>query len=298
MRHAYLILAHHDFAVLAYLVQAIDDERNDIFIHFDTKVVDVPVISTCRSRLFYVKKRVDVRWGDVSIIKAEYALFEEALHSGESYGYYHLLSGVDLPIKSQNYIHDFFQRHKGTEFIGFNTAISSLEVNRKVQLYYLFPKSFRSNNSVLHITKRIIRGLAIRFQIFLGLGRSKNVNFKKGTQWLSVTEAFVKFIIPKKEEVIKRFRYTFCGDEIFLQTLCWESPFRNNVFDLADEGRSCLREIRWINNEIIDWQQEDFSELMQSDKIFARKFSSQHMNLVRKILDAIKKSRSDGFPLG
>ena len=33
MKHAYLIMAHHEFEVLGKLVQAIDDKRNDIFIH-------------------------------------------------------------------------------------------------------------------------------------------------------------------------------------------------------------------------------------------------------------------------
>lgn len=38
MKHAYLILAHNEFAVLKYLLQSIDDDRNDIFIHFDRKL--------------------------------------------------------------------------------------------------------------------------------------------------------------------------------------------------------------------------------------------------------------------
>lgn len=38
MKHAYLIMAHHEFEVLGKLVQALDDERNDIYIHFDKKV--------------------------------------------------------------------------------------------------------------------------------------------------------------------------------------------------------------------------------------------------------------------
>ena len=32
MKHAYLIMAHHEFEVLGKLIQAIDDKRNDIFI--------------------------------------------------------------------------------------------------------------------------------------------------------------------------------------------------------------------------------------------------------------------------
>lgn len=33
MKHAYLILAHNEFVILERLIQSIDDERNDIYIH-------------------------------------------------------------------------------------------------------------------------------------------------------------------------------------------------------------------------------------------------------------------------
>lgn len=36
--HAYLIIAHNEFEVLQKLVGALDDPRNDIYIHFDKKV--------------------------------------------------------------------------------------------------------------------------------------------------------------------------------------------------------------------------------------------------------------------
>ncbi len=38
MKHAYLIIAHHEFELLWHLVNALDDERNAIYIHFDKKV--------------------------------------------------------------------------------------------------------------------------------------------------------------------------------------------------------------------------------------------------------------------
>lgn len=52
---------------------------------------------------------MDVRWGDISVVDAEFALFDEAYRRGE-YSYYHLLSGVDMPLKTQNYIHRFLKK--------------------------------------------------------------------------------------------------------------------------------------------------------------------------------------------
>ena len=108
MKHAYLIMAHHEFEVLGKLVQALDDERNDIYIHFDKKEKNYPLLKTKYTNLYILQKRTDIRWGHISQIKAEYALFEAAFMQ-DRYDYYHLLSGVHLPLKSQSYIHHFFE---------------------------------------------------------------------------------------------------------------------------------------------------------------------------------------------
>ena len=64
-------------------------------------------------------ERVDVRWGNVSLIQAEMNLFE--LASLVEHAYYHLISGIDLPLHSQNYIHKYFDG-KNFEYIGSNPS--------------------------------------------------------------------------------------------------------------------------------------------------------------------------------
>lgn len=82
MKHAYLILAHSDFEILERLLRAIDDERNDIYIHFDRKVTRCPECRISHAGLIILAERIDVRWGDVSVVRAEYALFDEAYRHG------------------------------------------------------------------------------------------------------------------------------------------------------------------------------------------------------------------------
>ena len=40
-RHAYLIMAHGNHTQLSKLVSALDDERNDIYIHIDKKTRNI-----------------------------------------------------------------------------------------------------------------------------------------------------------------------------------------------------------------------------------------------------------------
>lgn len=49
---------------------------------------------------------MDVGWGEDSQVECEIFLFNEAYKKG-AFDYYHLLSGVDIPLKSNDYIHDF-----------------------------------------------------------------------------------------------------------------------------------------------------------------------------------------------
>ena len=78
MKHAYLIIAHNEFEILKRLIQALDDERNDIYIHFDRKLNHYPDCRTSYAKLTFLEERMDVRWGDISVVDAEFALFDEA----------------------------------------------------------------------------------------------------------------------------------------------------------------------------------------------------------------------------
>ncbi len=164
MKHAFLIMAHGSLPLLKVLLSMLDDERNDIFLHIDRKsdMLDgaEPLVLS-KARLFVLEQRVDVRWGNLSQIKAEYVLFEEALKHGP-YAYYHLLSGQDLPIKSQDYIHQFFHEHQGKEFVGINHGEEfEWDCRRKMMRCWLLTRYTRSKYGALNaITRRLNKYLS------------------------------------------------------------------------------------------------------------------------------------------
>lgn len=285
MKHAYLILAHGSYSLLQRLVSAIDDERNDIFIHIDRKQKELPRIQVRHSRLFLLdRERVSVFWGDVSVVAAEFALMASAYKQGE-YAYYHLLSGVDLPLKSQNDIHDFFETHQGKEFIGFyDGADLSVSLVRKVQRYHLFAQDFRGSGLVF-LAKRIARALAIRVQEFLGIKRHTNIRFAKGTQWWSLTGALIESLLSKQAEILSLYKHTFCADEIAIQTYVYNSPFMAQVFAPEDEAKSSLRHIGWRDGALYDWTRADYEDLKHSTALFARKFNEEDPDFLDSIIE-------------
>lgn len=141
-KHTYLIMAHNEFEVLKELLLALDDDRNDIYIHFDKKVKEIPEIKLNKSNLYILENRIDVRWGHVSQIEAEYALFEEAFKSKEQSVRYHLISGTHFPLKTQDELHTFFDRNSGKEILSF-IYTNDYEVKMKLGRYHFFLRNYK-----------------------------------------------------------------------------------------------------------------------------------------------------------
>lgn len=286
-RHAYLVIAHNEPWLLQTLVSLIDDERNDIFIAVDSRT-DIGIfkdVKAVKSRLEFTRQ-CNNRWGSVRQIETEYVLFEAARNT-EHYQYYHLLSGQDMPIKSQDYIHNVCDKLQGKEFVGFllDTETTRCEIKRKTELYYILQNHFRCDNLFEKAMVKPVQKAALTLQRILGIKCKYPLVLKKGCNWVSITDAFCQYLLEKKDEVMRMFNHTFCPDEIFLQTLLWNSPFRDNIYDINDEYLSCRRMIDWTRGNPYVWQIGDYNQLMGNNEcFFARKFSSKDKAIVEAIV--------------
>lgn len=292
-KHAYLIIAHNEFEILKLLLKALDDARNDIYIHFDAKCKDLPNLECNEAGLCVLRDRIDVHWGDYSLIETEMLLFESAHKAqektGVNYLYYHLISGIDIPLKSQDYIHNFFNIHQGKEFIGYFQGDLQLELRKKVQMYHLFPKKFTKDGKwTIH---NIVRAIFCRLQLHLGIKRNKDICLVRGTEWASITNDFVEFLLSKKKEIKKRFHHTFCADEVYKHTLCWNSKFKDCIYNPTNEALGCMREINWIITDsesfLPSFTLNDYKRLKNSPMLFARKFDTNNIDIVKKILSEL-----------
>lgn len=276
-RHAYIVLAHNEPDVLRTLLRLIDDRRNEIFLHIDSKAdwTAFGRLETSYARLHFLP-RESIMWGGDSMMRVELSAFAAARKSGD-FSRYHLLSGVDLPLRNQDEIHRFFdEEHPKAEFVGFSSA----DMNRpewRAQWEYPFFFPDRVRDSVL-LRRKLFSLLRRLFQVICRLtGRRQffDGELKKGSQWVSVTQEFVDWMLARRTSIERQFRRVFCSDEKFLQTALWNSPFRPVVFDPDDEMRSSMRAIDWRRGTPYVWRSSDFDELTASGRLFARKFSSK-----------------------
>ena len=274
-KHAYLIMAHHQFDFLKELLLELDDVRNDIYLHIDKKVKDFDFqgFSTLlqHSRLIFTD-RVDVHWGGYSQIACELTLLKAAAPG--HYAYYHLLSCADFPLKTQDEIHAFFEAHAGQEFLHSDTPPSEVpqHVRERISLYHFFRES---SNPLAEPADMVLT----KIQRLLGINRLKKegIQIQKGANWFSITDGFVQYALRQEDWIEKHFRHSVCADELFLQTLAVNSDFIERVYDPYGDDNSLgnLRYVDWKRgngNSPYTFQDEDREFLESLPHLFARKF--------------------------
>lgn len=285
-KHAYLIMAHSNFEQLQKLISVLDDKRNDIYVHIDKKASGFQKenFTTKHSALFFVP-RIAVSWGGRSQITCELELLKAAAYK-KTYGYYHLISGQDLPLKTQDEIHAFFEKSNGKSYMDFDPVDNETkDFLYKVQYWYPVQDYIGRNKD--NISKRLEwlqnKFLLLQKKLHYSRIKGRENTYYKGANWFSITDELVRYVLAKEQDIYKEFRYTMCADEIFLQTLAMNSIYAEKV------EKNSMREIDWERGNPYVFRLEDYEMLMKSDALFARKFQdSVDGRIIDKIVTTLK----------
>ena len=295
MKHAYLIIAHNEWEILRTLLTMLDDDRNDIYLHIDRRATalmqQVDGLRLCHSPIHRIQQPIETRWGNFSQVETELLLFEAALRNGP-YAYYHLLSGVDLPLKSQDEIHQFFEENSELEFVEYLPEdVHAKECRKRTMFYYVFNDQKKRQKDTRQALLTLNRNIILGLQNALHIHRKPIASIRKGSNWVSITQGFCEYLISQQHSpAIRRFRYTLCPDELFVQTLLMASPFKDHIAQIAGGN---ARKIDWQRGSPYTWQDGDFEELINSDRLFARKFSSADSRIIQRIYQHIMGETHD-----
>lgn len=276
LKHAYLIIAHHQFKLLELLCRCLDHPLHDIYIHLDSKVdsfdYDELKNQLHWSTVNFISSRVNVSWGGYSMIRAELELFKSAVSGG--YEYYHIVSGVDLPLLTAQELYDFFHKNRGKEFVHFSSAeyCNSDSVFDRIKYYHLLQERIGHSFSVTYFIEKLIVGVQRKLKVNRLKGLSDTI--KCGAQWVSLSHEFVSYMLTKEPWIERTFRWSLCADEVFIQTIIWNSHFQKNLYFPNELGdyHSCMRYVDWKRGNPYIFRLEDFDELTSADFAFARKF--------------------------
>ena len=268
MRHAWLIIAHNEFEVLQQLVSMLDAPESDFYIHFDKKVQKLPDIRVGQGRLTVLEERVDVCWGTVSQIETELLLLAEA-HKNGSYGHYHILSGSHLPLKPVSELMTFYNSHTGEEIMRFWEKDEG-DADFKLRRYHYPMRYFKSQTHP--VRKRFdafIWKAALKFQKVFGIRHHRQCNFKKTDNWLSLSEQGCSYLIEHRNEILKKYRWSFCGDEYFVATELLSSSQNFQIYDCQ-----MLLYVEFLGDTPKTFSIAAYPDLQRTAAWWARKFTA------------------------
>jgi hypothetical protein len=289
MNHGFLITAYKNPDELAGLIKILDSEESFFFIHIDKKsaLLKEPIVLDLKQRanVHIVDNPLRVHWGGFSHLRAILYLTKIALENKEI-KYFHALSGQCFPIRPVNEIFDFFEKNNGKEFIDYFDLPATCWANNggmdRMDYYHLHDIL---NTKSKRFEKRNLD--YIKLQKFLNLKRSYSDQYPKlygGSTWWSLSRRALEYVsdfIRNTPGFYERFKHTFCTEEIFFQTILLNSPFRENIVN------DNLRYIDWNarnGNCPANLDETDFHLLLNSNKLFARKFEKNISEKLKKMI--------------
>lgn len=294
MKQAILITAYKNYHHLEEIIQCFD-ANFELYIHLDKKS-KISVVELNHLKKYNIVKLVEqkykVNWGGYNHLKAILYLTQQALQNPEN-KYFHLITGHDFPVKSSDYFVEFFNTNRNAEYLNyfnFPDAKSGWPGNNGLDRieYYNFHDlwDFKKHKEYEKIA------FAIRFQKRLGFKRKISSRMPKlygGSTYWSLSRECLKYVMvftKKNKWFLNRFKYTFCAEEFYFQTLIMNSHFADKVVNTN------LRYIDWVarngnNPAVLD--ETDFEKLKETNAVFARKFDyPQSISLLDKIKTLLK----------
>lgn len=292
-------MAHDHFAMTESLMDLVDHPRAFPVLHLN--VGNIPEVLERHPRLADARliPRIEVRWGQYSLLAVQLNLLRAALEEG--FDYIHLLSGKDLPLRPVSDIIDFVDARDGTEFIAVNPRRRTEQVRSRVGRYW-------SERLLAGKVRPGPRGVAMRAaqQASVGLQgvarvdrtRSWGREVQTGATWFSITADLARHFVDHAEWAQRHLRHTFVPEEFFYATLAVDSPRRAYLDDDSSAWYSNLRHISWREGgrgHPHTWCMADLPELASSPNMFGRKFDPSHdPDIVAEVMRMARGERPSG----
>ena len=270
------------------LCRALDYEYFDIYVHID-KRSDITLFDTDNyglkySKLYVLKDRIKVRWGDVSQVDAALKMYEQALNTYD-YCRYVTISGLDFPIKSNEKIYETLIK-SDIEFIKGNPITKKDE--HKVRNYY-----FWKLGKFGSLISRGLKLLKIKRKDKLFID-GKEVSIYFAPSWHGLSGEFVKYMfdVLKRNNVRDYFRFAYASDELMIPTILFNNDkFKSRAIACDFPENTHYNEktaLHYLNYEpVIEvYDENSFDKIINSDKMFVRKVTSDKSEkLINLILE-------------
>ena len=296
---AYLILCHIDSKHIGRLAKKLSMAA-DVYIHVDA-YSDLSEFQSAVGEgypnIYFITERVHAFWGGFNAVEAMLKLIKTAKKK-YNYDRYVFLQGLDYPIKSTEYIMNFYSANRDVEFIrGVNATISDKYYFRdKCRTYYIY----NSDLKFFKLWNMIVRFLVKKIRIDLRKGYVVDNNKRYDVFWgaaqFALTGKCVDYILEFNQthkKFNKYFKHTYPADETYFVSIVMNSEFKDKVWrhgeDLPVEGLINHRNLHYFeyNGGIKVFGLKDLNTLLSCNELYCRKVTSAYSKELLDRIDSI-----------
>jgi len=275
MRYALLIINHVSPRQTKRLIDRLNNDYFDFYIQLDKKT-DTKSYQQLKDirNVIFINKRVNVRPGGYTALKATMAGLSEIINSETKYHSISLINGSDYPTKRADEICDFLNINKGKQLIAYDEEWSA-SIPEKINKHYLVDYNFKGKPFAEKLFNKVWGKPEI----------PKMLKFVGKSAYWTITPNCATYILAYIErlELESFLKYTLGSDEFIFQSIIMNSPYHEEVvnnnyryMDLLEDGLG-----------IKTLTAKDFNKIIFSDSIFAGKFD---IETDAEILDMIDKA--------
>lgn len=284
MKQGILITAYKNFDHL-YDIANYFDNNFEIYIHLDKKQkISKKEFSRLQSlsTVKLISRKYKVNWGGLNHLRCILYLSKEAIKNN-ALDTFHLISGHDFPIKSTTYFLDFFEKNKNIDYLDYvKLPYDKWRENGfyRLKYYHLYDmldgKKYRSLIfKLVEFQKKhkIIRPITKKTPALYG-----------GETWWSLSRETLEYVLnytKTKPYLLRRFKYSFCSEEIYIHTVIMNSSHALKVMN------NNLRFIDWEKrngNFPANLDVTDLEAIKVSENLFARKFEFPVSGELKQVL--------------
>ena len=279
---AYFISAYKDPGSIVRLVNALAQDSDQFYIHFDKKVEDKTfnrwkslIEKKCRTENIQIISKYQCKWGAFGIVDATLSamnFFEDS-----EYDYFINLTGECYPLKPPQQIKDAFRDEKA----GF-------------MVFWKLPYEAWYQGGMARINKRtfFLPQKKYPYVKLINIPRFRkkipgNLEPYGGWSLFCLPKDIVSYALKfteKNPEVKSFFKRVFAPGEMFFQTILMNSPYRHRIIN------DHKRYMDFVDSHPRVLTKDDFGTLKTSGKLFARKFDP---TVDEEVLDLIDKENEE-----
>ena len=281
---AHIILVHNKPSQLKRLLKSLENKNSKCFVHLDKKC-DLKDYAFLEETLHVelINERQNVNWGGFSIVKAIITSMKQVIASENRFDYINLISGQDYPLKSSEAFLTFLADNPAKIFMEFYLPGHPwlAEAKSRISHYHLTDYNFKGSTRLERLINFILPPQKLPGD-FVFIGHSG---------WFTLDMESVNYVIDffeHNKSFIRKFRWTWGGDEILIQSILYNSPHKDKIVN------NNLRYIDWTEGKQSPkvLTMADFEKLMSTACFYGRKFDVNVDESVLDHLDLVIKNES------